>query len=62
MQTEESRESAARLARYEWMLADPETARHLLLLLSQGKGDRDAFERMIDRIQTSKEQASEHRI
>lgn len=50
-------ERAKKLERYEWMLNDPESARHLLSLLMQGKGSRDDFERMIDRIVDSKAKA-----
>lgn len=40
--------------RFRYLVSDPETGRHLLLLLSQGKGDAAALRRMIDRIQASK--------
>jgi hypothetical protein len=43
--------------RYQQLLDDPETGRHLLLLLSQGRGDQAAFRRMQDRIAASKLQA-----
>ena len=37
-----------------WMLDDPVSARHLLLLLSEGKGNEESFRSMIRRIITSK--------
>lgn len=40
--------------RFRFLTADPETWRHLLSLLNQGKGDVAALRRMIDRIQVSK--------
>ncbi len=40
--------------RYQQLLDDPQTARHLLLLLSEGKGDEQAFRKMQDRIAASK--------
>lgn len=43
--------------RYQQLLNDPETGRHLLLLLSQGKGDQASFRRMQDRIAASKTNA-----
>ena len=45
--------------RYQQLLDDPETGRHLLLLLSQGKGDEQAFRRMQDRIAASKQAAGD---
>jgi hypothetical protein len=39
--------------RFRYLISDPETGRHLLLLLSQGKGDASALRRMIDRISAS---------
>lgn len=43
--------------RFRQLVADPETARHLLLLLSQAKGNEESFRKMIDRIAASKEAA-----
>ena len=40
-----------------WMLDDPVSARHLLLLLSEGKGNKESFRNMIRRIITSKDAA-----
>jgi hypothetical protein len=51
------RELAAALAdaqRLEWIMDEPEAARHLLNLLMHGKGTRDDFTKMIDRISKSK--------
>ncbi len=42
---------------FRYFVSDPETGRHLLLLLSQGKGDAAALRRMIGRIQESKANA-----
>jgi hypothetical protein len=36
--------------RYQWLIANPRGARHLFLLLEQGKGDKVAFTEMVDRI------------
>ena len=36
--------------RYQWMLSDPNASRHLLSLLSPGKGDEAAFNAFIDRL------------
>lgn len=41
-------------ARFRQLVDDPETGRHLLLLLSLGKGSKDSFRRMLDRIAESK--------
>jgi hypothetical protein len=43
--------------RYQQLLDDPETGRHLLLLLSQKRGDKAAFSSMLDRIKESKNAA-----
>ena len=43
--------------RYQWLLDNPESGRHLLGLLSQGKGDAEAFTKMVDRIITSERNA-----
>lgn len=43
--------------RFRYLISDPETGRHLLSLLKQGKGDTDALRRMIDRILASKAEA-----
>lgn len=40
--------------RYRYLVSDPEGARHLLLLLQQGKGDAAAFHKMVDRLIASK--------
>lgn len=45
--------------RFEWVLTDPEGARHLLHLMQQGKGDKDSFRGMIDRILRAKNAAIE---
>jgi hypothetical protein len=37
------------LARYEYMLNFPDATRHMLQLLSSGKGTRDDFGKLIDR-------------
>lgn len=47
--------------RYEWILREPEAARHLLHLLQQGKGDKEAFSTMVDRIVMSKAAAPDRR-
>ena len=47
--------------RYEWLLDNPESARHLLGLLAQGKGDRDAFTKMVARIMVSERGAKAKR-
>lgn len=44
--------------RFRQLMADPETGRHLLLLLSQGRGDEHSFRKMMDRIAASKEAAN----
>lgn len=44
--------------RYNDMLADPEGTRHLLHLLSLGKGNRADFENMLDRIHMSRKAAN----
>ena len=36
--------------RFQWLLANPDNSRHLFLLLSQEKGDANAFITMLDRI------------
>jgi hypothetical protein len=56
---EEAKQEALRsdAARFRYFVEDPETGRHLLLLLSQGKGDATALRNMIDRIITSKRNA-----
>lgn len=40
--------------RYKQIVGDPESARHLLHLLQQGKGGSEAFSKMLDRIADSK--------
>lgn len=45
--------------RFRWLLANPKDGRHLLLLLSQGKGDENAFITILDRVIKS-ESASAH--
>lgn len=40
--------------RYNDMIADPEGARHLLHLLSLGKGSAEDFGKMLDRIHISR--------
>lgn len=40
--------------RYQALLDDPETGIHLLTLLANGKGDKNAFRAMQDRIAFSK--------
>lgn len=40
--------------RYAYLVENPETARHLFQLLSQGKGDKVAFDHLIDKLMASK--------
>jgi hypothetical protein len=44
-------------ARYRWIVTNPESARHLLHLLQQGKGDADGFAKLVDRIEASERAA-----
>jgi predicted Fe-S protein YdhL (DUF1289 family) len=50
-------DAKAMAERYRWIVANPESARHLLRLLQQRKGDEEAFAKMIDRIITSENAA-----
>ena len=43
--------------RYNWIVHEPEGARHLLNLLREGKGNIESFGKMIDRIKASKDAA-----
>ena len=43
--------------RYEWLLDNPESGKHLLRLLQDGKGDKAAFTNMLNRIITSERAA-----
>lgn len=36
--------------RFRWLLAHPGDARHLFLLLSQGRGDKDALITLLDKV------------
>lgn len=44
------RELEADAERFQWLLAHPNDCRHLLLLLSQGRGDANAFVTILDRV------------
>ena len=46
--------------RFRFLVDDPETARHLLSLLQQKKGNEDSLRKMIDRITESKIAANRH--
>lgn len=41
--------------RYRWLLDNPDVAYALFNLLKDGKGDKEAFTKMLDRIIASKE-------
>jgi hypothetical protein len=43
--------------RFRWIVDNPISARHLLNLLALGKGDKESFIHMIDRVILSEEKA-----
>jgi len=47
------------VGRMEFIRKDPEAARHLLRLLLDGKGTKDDFDTMIDRLIESRDRARE---
>ena len=54
LKAEAERDAAqADAERLEWMLNEPEGARHLLSLLQAKRGDKDAFKTMVDRIRNA---------
>lgn len=50
-------QQSADVKRFEWILDEPEAAKHLLTLLGKGKGDKTSFRKMVDRIMASKNAA-----